>query len=906
MKSLLHTKKMFIDTYGKVPPMIGFLGIDTDGGEFTKSLQSVKGETITLAENEKLQLDAQGAVDFYNNYRAEFSWVPEPNINAIAMLRGDGAGGVRSNGRFALTVNKSRVKNEILNKINSITSADIIGNESYALLNNNIPEIHMVFSICGGTGCGTFLNVAYILKEINPAFRTTGYAVLPGAFKTLAAAAHVIPNTYGALVDLDYLMSRGIQDTTPVELKCLTEVYSVKDRPFTNVMFIDNVNSLNDNYGNVEALSKMISLALVTSASELSVAGASVGDNFSVIISMGTLDIINKKAWAGGMGACEIVYRTEVLSDIYKYKAGINIIDRMFNSCDDANAIANVWIDSSEVHIRENNGQDHVTDYICAKEPRYPLTINNYRDPLTEVNANLTANKYTDEEITKKVDNLVERVRTELRNLIVKHINKECGVSLAKNILEEIKIQVGLCLGEMKKEKDELTKEKPTLKAGLEATLEDVKRIGTFTLPGTREKRLTEAKDAVEQYNMCLLDIQRHDAAITVYNSILLLLDECDSKLKEIEGTLRGVKQNLQAEVAKLQNGIASENSIFQINLAEEDAKTVVVKSEDVLMSEFIDTLEGNLKVYGFTEYSVKEVENFVLNFTKTLNGCKGYADRSVEQLLRDINERNPEELKQIIQKASRKSLPLFKYNMRGRMPKQNMIDMIYVGVEDQANSILKANDLFKNNLPPASNTVTRNVDFASTGMKDKVIIYHQVGVVPVYAVYDILDYRETYKHTYALPEAFHFDADMKRSMDRIPWDIMPDDPSPVPDSVKLWVQGFIYGLIKNDKGTYQIKSKSLGEPLDDYWVRLNLSWRDEAFAEFSRKQDIIRRDFNEHFANELATKGQLAITELINNAKNNYWEVSQIKIDRATLDSKPYAKVKELFQEELRKLEEM
>ena len=31
MNALLHTKKMFVETYGEVPPMIGFLGIDTDG-----------------------------------------------------------------------------------------------------------------------------------------------------------------------------------------------------------------------------------------------------------------------------------------------------------------------------------------------------------------------------------------------------------------------------------------------------------------------------------------------------------------------------------------------------------------------------------------------------------------------------------------------------------------------------------------------------------------------------------------------------------------------------------------------------------------------------------------------------------------------------------------------------------
>ena len=41
MNALLHTKKMYYDTYGEVPPMIGFLGLDTDGTTCTsRSLDS--------------------------------------------------------------------------------------------------------------------------------------------------------------------------------------------------------------------------------------------------------------------------------------------------------------------------------------------------------------------------------------------------------------------------------------------------------------------------------------------------------------------------------------------------------------------------------------------------------------------------------------------------------------------------------------------------------------------------------------------------------------------------------------------------------------------------------------------------------------------------------------------------
>ena len=110
IKTILQTKKRFIDTYGEVPPMIGFLGIDTDGGEYSNKLLSVRGEEIKLDRNEQLQLLAPGAVKFYKNHKSDFSWVPECNLNAISMPRDLGTGQLRSNGRFAFTMNKEIVK----------------------------------------------------------------------------------------------------------------------------------------------------------------------------------------------------------------------------------------------------------------------------------------------------------------------------------------------------------------------------------------------------------------------------------------------------------------------------------------------------------------------------------------------------------------------------------------------------------------------------------------------------------------------------------------------------------------------------------------------------------------------------------------------------------------------------
>ena len=365
------------------------------------------------------------------------------------------------------------------------------------------------------------------------------------------------------------------------------------------------------------------------------------------------------------------------------------------------------------------------------------------------------------------------------------------------------------------------------------------------------------------------------------------------------------VKQQLQTKVAKLQNGLTGDGSVFQINLAEEDAKNLTVKSDDILIPEFIESLEGDFKVYGFTEYSAKEVESFFVNYTKTLNCAKLYQDRSVEDVLNDIAERDNERFRSILSLAAVKSDTVFTYNHLGRLPHQNMIDMIYIGVEDVENSILKDGGLFQAHLPaPVSLTVTRNVAFASTGMKDKIVIYHQVGVVPPYAINGVTqNYVHTYNNSWGSKDRWHFDSDMKLKMEHSGYDLEPS--SPIDDSMEWWIKGFIYGLIKNDRGSYYVQSKANGQATEGYWITLGTPWRNEAYTNFKGVANI-KQEIQHNINQRNAQMGEDAVAELIKQAKENWWEVSHIRLDKKTLDSHGYEEVKALFNEEFKYLETM
>lgn len=894
MNALLHTKKMFIDTYGEVPPMIGFLGIDTDSGVYKKTIKALDGKDISLTANEQQPLPVQGAKDMFQINKESFSWIPQENERALHQLKGKGAGQVRTNGRFALTVNRDNIVNAIKRKVREITDAHIVDNTKYELLATEAPEIHLIFSICGGTGAGTFMNIAYLLRDAAPKeSKLNGYAVLPEVFHAMSTTGmeKVKPNAYGSLLDLDYMMHRSWGDT-PISIEYLSGHKSVVDeRPFDSVVFIDNQNKYSDTYKNIDQLTEMISLALVTASGELSVEGASIGDNLSILIDEGDMDIENKSAWAGGMGACEIVYRGEKLADIYRMKAAKRLIDDLLTgSTSDADIIANAWIDSPEVKIRENNNHDDVINFIGKAAPKFPYNVSNKNNVEGEVLNNKNINEIKQEDLEKKIKELHTRVQRELRTLIVKHINSKGGITLAKDILTSIKAQIEICHKEMVDEKAKFEERLPGQEGAINT---HIKEIQSSRWIGVRDA-CNSLCGAVTQFNTTKRDIQRREAAITVYNGVIVLIDDTYKRIESIETKLKGAKSSLQNTLSEIQASVENTGSIFQINLAANDAKKVEVNLNEIIVDNFITKLSGEFKIYSLDEYHSSEIEQIVLDYTYTLDGAKAYANKGVEQVFKQMIESGDEgleEFKSIIRRSITKSAPLFHHDYRGHFSDVKPSDILYVGVYDKDNSIFNdKNTYFEDEVQGCD-----NISYASIGMKDKVIIYRQVGVVPVYTINGINEFYTPYAEK---SRSYHFDANIYDKMQREEFSIMPVKKNDN-DMLDLWVKGFIYGLIKNDSGCYYMKSESLGDYLDDYWVKL-ATWRDEAFDVLKSRGSVVIKEFNNYINKENEKMGADAVARLIADVKANYYDgYSQVKVNKATLKQKGYERVAELIKQE-------
>lgn len=889
MNALLHTKKMFIDTYGEVPPMIGFLGLDTDNGAYKKTLPALRGEEVSLTPNEQLPIPVKDARPIYEVNKDKMTWIPEENLYALTSMT-LGAGQVRSNGRFAFTVNYVKVAEKVRSVLDQITNARITDNDKYELL-NEVPEIHMVFSVCGGTGCGTFLNMAYLLKKEAPQCKLTGYAVLPDIFKAMARTgmAKVAPNAYGAIMDLDYMMHMGL-GSRAFKLDYLNESIDVKERPFNSVVFIDNKNENGDTYTHIDDLTEMISLALVTSAGELSTASASVSDNLEKNINEGTMDIGSKRAWAAGMGMCEILYRNSEISRIYAIKAAKVLIEHMFNSCEDTDTIVNAWIDSPEVNIRENNNSDHVIDFIADKMPRYELTVHQYANPMPEVEQNIQMNREKDEAVNAKVTELTNRVKKELHNLLKLHINRECGIASAQNIIEGITAQVSTFLEEMRQEKQDLQTREPSLRANVENMAADLKEYDghLFKSKSKLQDKADDVADAARQLIICQREIARRDAAIKVFNNILNMLLEAEQKVKVTADNMRSVSKKLTTELARLQNHISNESHIFQIDLAQNIATSLAVNTEEIQVAEFVRTLKNSDQIYGLHKFDAAEVEKMLLAYTQNLHTTQVQRSTTIDEVIDRMPE---EEFERLTDLAIKKSLPLFRYDYRGYTPKEHPHDSYYIGVNDKQRSRLFKDEFFKKHIPDNA-----DCDFANIGQDDKIIVYRQIGVVPVYTISAIENYRNEYEDCNA---NCHIDSNLLTRMTREEFSIQPKKISD-DDLIELWVKGFIFGLVKNENGMYKFQSESEGDPLDDNWVELS-PYRDEAFDLFRRHKNSVRKEFTEFISNRVKHDGADAIQKLLAKVHEDYYNLfSQIGMDKDEVRKHGFEKIKELITHEI------
>lgn len=835
IKAILDAKKMFYENYGQIPPMIGFIGMDTDKpGLNNASVIANDGTKITLNKSEQLCISVDTPLAIYSRSSDRFDWMPEGNVQGLTALS-IGAGQMRSNGRFAVTVNEANVKSFINHKITEINNASIIDNATYDLLGSET-EVHMVFSLGGGTGSGTFLNTAYLIKRMFPTIKLSGYAVLSDVFRNMvtgAMSARVRPNATGAIIDLDYL-AHLTPNSEGVEIKWLREADNINYRPFDALYFIDNSNENNDMFNDVDPLCEMIALAIVTSVGELGIALDSVSDNVTKMIADGTMDIKNKKAWIASFGCVEIIFDGKRVSKIYALKALAQLINKMLNGgCDDPAIIANNWFDNTK--IRENLGKDDVIDYFMTPMPEQIFSeLDDPSNPEPECMQYINTRAILPQSaLDEKLSALETRVDKALADLMNEQANRECGVQLCDQILLSILHQIELCDGEMKSEKEELEANLPKFESALKTACKELEHcIGTF-FKMNRKDYEEEVVRQTMRLAVAKREITRRKMARQFYSWLKERVNQSIHRVDIIMSNLSAIRNEYTNSLQKaLRSDIG--RSFFQFDLSDDYTSKVECPPGDIVFNDFAAEIKKDGGVAALSGLTTGQTEEILLRFINTLPKMKSYQTMTVDDALNNLTE---EELKTLIEKAVKKSLPLLPYSYRGYDADliNRPVECYYIGVANKSKSRLMKDNLFRNIVANAE-----DIQFSEVGLNNRVIIYRQLGVLPAFTLKAL----DGYKNEYERWEGYgaHWDANLCQRMKKERFMVAPKDEKSHAHILDTWVKAIIFDLIRfnSASGQYQVKSRKMGGKALKGWMVDMGATRQEAFHYLEDNIDIL------------------------------------------------------------------
>jgi hypothetical protein len=259
--------------------LVKFLCFDTANENFTAQYPNNPEITTTMSiENEFVRISDVPLHELRGNRESN------PAIAAIlpevlyTTQIDQGAQQVRRLGRVALFHHYDRVKEKLSSTINALRQLDVVGYlgksaddlfDIYVSDRNRL-RVFILCSICGGTGSGTFIDMAYLVRHIaegtgisQRACDVNAMLLLPEAFPTIVTtgAARIRANAYAALLDLEYYNQEVNIDRPIYEVRMPGETIRVTSSPFS-ICYLVGGGSDEGTIGDLKQLSPILAEAL--------------------------------------------------------------------------------------------------------------------------------------------------------------------------------------------------------------------------------------------------------------------------------------------------------------------------------------------------------------------------------------------------------------------------------------------------------------------------------------------------------------------------------------------------------------------------------------------------------------------------------------------------------------------
>lgn len=902
VKAILRTKQCFMDAYGDIPPMVAFLAIDTDKKIRDQKLESRKGKDVTLAENEICFCPIDGnATQIYLGNQSEFGWMPRKNASFLQKLKNEGAGQIRTNGRFLARYNAVTISQYITSKVSEIGAPLPIDCKFEYDMNSEGMQyptnINVVGSIAGGTGSGLMIDiinlVANTMNGTGLAFRVFPWMVLPDVFRHMApgvASQNVFANAYGALTEMDYLYHLDVTNNNPINFG-FANLTSLDGSVYRTAVF-NNKNKAGIVFQSIDEITDAIGRCMFLPAN--GVDGTSIEDNLAA--ASFAYNVRNKKANYSSAGCSELVYDNQAVGNVIARSIITDFCQEETRPTNNIDALteATTWASSEAVGIEEH-GVDLLTDSLLSKYWAGQIAFDRNSDAtyiVTTINSATEAD-YVVDEVKRNFENKKSSVISLLDSEIDKYLKKPNGVGAAISFLEALQIDIDQSKNEMITEKQECM---DTIAANeytnWDAELSNIRR--PFYLGGGIDADNANAlSQTVSEHIAVKRDNLRHGWAIQFYTDLATVIDDRLASYRQFHQLLSNISDKQKNEIVSIQRKAKTESK-FQIYLHGDDVNTYNRPDISSIMTAF----QTNNSIKDLIGSDQEYIERVLWNFAKVMPEVTHAVNITIEDKLSKMPEAD---VKELILRMKNLASPMWNTNLGRYVTQASPLSGIFaIGCYDALNGILqqKYKDQFKIGPQDAS--------FVTTRQTDRILLYRIECYSPIYAVNNLAGYKREAEDAIgreAYP-VYYIDEQWHQRMEVENFDIYPKS---VEDKVlPNWVMAIAYDYIQYDQGkkTYYIMSEKQGDILRGGYLPLGAR-RDVAFDAFQNMK--LYEEIEDKLQKMILEKGRPQVDSILKNIKSDiikyvdkYAHLSDIELDMVQRRDTAYQMVTDLLVKEV------
>ena len=637
--AISHVKKMYEDTFGvgNIPPQIAFVVLDYDYCVYTS--QSL----ATPMKDDAVPLNYNG--DPRDYYRAHvengaFNWMFEGNTNSLITNK---VCFVRTTGRFYTEFQRRTIEQVLQLRWQQVT------NFIHGVAN---VDIHIVTSLCGGTGAGSFINVAEMIqRNFGNRANIIGYGVLHGIFRAMNPCPTRRPfqhlNAYSAILDLDYLMSASMDNPITFEINGAERTLT---RPIFDEFFaIDNATQNGYIFVDIDELCENIGRYIYASNF--------VNTPQHPICNQGQFDILDKKGWVQSFGACQIVYKGEELSDIYANRYAAKLIEKMLQGSSDAHGMTMEWI--TNVGLEKELLINRISDISRIDRLREPNTdiqdtidvtkdiINSYVNNLNEINR---------EEV---IASLIEEMKRQLKHKI-EELLCEGKVEDGKQFLEYLRLTLKNFCYEMRAEADALTNyELARISRILNHVLNEYETYSSslhrILFKHRSQAFFNEINDVAQKKLKIAYEIKFHEIAT---EALTAFIEHITAELRKVDEFTHMLFFLRDEYFIKANECMHTKENAFEYDLSAAERAGINIYNEEIDMPSFCAMLNRPL-----LEMDSEQAKSAIYDFAKSRPQAVEYRQKCINDIINNLNDDDYERLKNEIHKTG----TLLRINNRGQ-----------------------------------------------------------------------------------------------------------------------------------------------------------------------------------------------------------------------------------------------